>query len=208
LIAAGIAAAQTACPADSRREAMPMKDVVMSVRFVIEVDAIRAIAEVVNSRSTPIFVIDSAFTVKREGVSIRRDNLIVSFDGPDTAILSSKLLPLDKDKRWATPPTAYATRIDPGARYAGEFRVALPLRAGNPGAPTVGAGHATNELHEQQCKVLRFELGAIPWAEGLVIGSLEIEGRRFDQLTALAGSIQEVLTTGHPVPGVPCILAR
>ena len=183
-----------------------LRDVQMSTRLAARIDSLELTAEIVNGRHEPIFIIDTVIVVGRDGPVIQRDNLVVSFEGHDVALLASKLVALDPTMRWATPPTVYATRVEPGSRYVGVFRTALPLEAaprgsrGSRGAP-VPAGEPASD----RCNDVRFEVGVIPWVDGLVGGSVVIDGKPLAQLIARAASHQVVLTAMHSGVALPCI---
>lgn len=161
---------------------------------------------IVNRGSRNIFLIDVAFRVSAKGEEVRPDHLLVSFEPPATAVLSSKLLPLDPKIAWATPPVAYATRVASGATHVGDVGASVPLRVQAP-FPPAPAGGGPAGFREVSCDRIRFELGIIPESAELKAQPRSMAGRDVYELSALAWKRQEILSVeSRDVPvtlGVP-----
>src|SRR5262249_20345032 len=101
--------------------------VTLTARFTIAGDRLDVQARVTNGTSSDVYVIDTAFKVGPGGVEVRPDHLEVKYEGPETAVLSSNRPPFDPPVRWAVPPTAYGTRVAPGATHEAMLGARLPL---------------------------------------------------------------------------------
>jgi len=159
-----------------------------------------------NNRTEPIYLIDVAFRVGKAGVEVRPDHLMVAFEPPTTAILSSKLLPIDPSIQWATPPVVYATRIAPNESYQNTLGKPLPMRpegdkprVGEDGAPVGPAPRTVT------CRRLVFELGVIPDAPELQATPEMLAGRPVYRLNAVAWKRQEIVSAVGENLSVPLL---
>lgn len=191
---------------DPRKGEAVMDQVNFSAEFRISPGRLVIAFSVRNDRDAEIYLIDHAFDVGRDGVTVRPDHLEVRYEDAGQVLLASKLPPLDSTIQWAVPPKIYATPVRPGAQYANEVSAALPLRPKGWRTPRNEQGEVLSDrIIEGQCTGLRFELGVIPADPGESAPTTRLAGVDVVQLGAQAARRQVVLEMKQPGVSVPCL---
>lgn len=170
-------------PMTSKEMTAKVDGVEMKATFHGQKDGLDVEFTVINASQVSVYVTDFALEVKREGTSVRLDRLSVSYVAPDTAILASRLFPLDPNVRRAHPPDAYVTKVAPNGSYRSTLRAPIPLRVEG----------AQLQDPDVECSRIRFELGMIPDSPALTPAAMTIDGKAMFRLSTAAWRLQKVL---------------
>src|SRR5437867_627321 len=139
-----------------------------------------------NETEREVYLIDLEILVQPHGETWRPAQLMVGYEPPETAVLASKLLPLNPDALWAVPPGAYTSPVAPGEKYRNTLTTSLPLRAKTAQIPGDGPHFAWRKA--------RFELGVIRHSPEITVEKDEIGGKSVCRVSAEAWRHQEILT--------------
>jgi len=170
-------------PMTSKEMIAKVDGIEMKATFHGQKDRVDVEVTVINATQISIYVTDFAFEVKREGVSLRFDRLWVGYMAPETAILASRLFPLDTTVRRAHPPDAYATKVVPNGTYRSTLHASIPLHVEG----------AQLQVPDVDCARTRFELGVIPDSPELTPIAMTIDGKAVFRLSTAAWRLQKVL---------------
>ncbi len=165
--------------------------------------------EITNSKPVDIYVTDFSVVVRPEGPKLRRDHLRVSFDPPDTAVLSSYLSALPENTTWVTPPVAYTTKVASGDTYRNIVSAARPLRTPD-AKPRFGpeGEPITEGEHEIVCNKVRFELGVIIHSPELYSRQFNLLDMDIHELNMAAWKHQVVISVEADKINVPVIVRK
>jgi hypothetical protein len=130
-------------------------------------DHIKVDIAVTNEGQASVYVTDFAIEVAAGATHLQFDRLSVAYEPPNTAVLASRLFPLDPNARWAHPPSAYATKVAPNETYRSTLSAPVPLRVQG----------AQQQEPDVECTRIRFELGVIPESPDLDPKPMTIAGK-------------------------------
>ncbi len=115
--------------------------------------------QIKNSNDRIIYTTDIGIIVQAGGTTVVGFQSRISWEAPNTVVLSTALQPLDPTVARAMPPRAYARRLLPGESVDNKVQLPLPLRA-------------TDVLPSDKgekivCSNIRFEISTIPDSDTL-----------------------------------------
>jgi hypothetical protein len=193
----------------------------LSAEWAVDADQVAVTFRVSNNSTQPVYAIDGTFCPSPGGVVNWSDRLTVDFRPPATAVLGSRLTPLNPSVHSVFPPVAFAVRLDVGEEHRSTLAASLPLIpdgmttqpvpsvvliAGKPivrpyaGAPPQLADHSLT------CRTAVFELGVIPHDESLDPRPARLDDRDLVRLQKAAWSLQRVLIAVLEPAEIPMLI--
>jgi hypothetical protein len=172
-VAATTATAQTTInvrkvtPMISKEMTTKADSVEMKATFHVQPDRVEVDFVVTNAGPTNIYLTDFDFDSDTNGSRLRLDRLPVHYEPPNTAVLVSRLLPLNPNAKLLQPPAAYATKVAPGETYRTSLSAPIPLRIQG----------ARQQEPDVECTRIRVELGVIPESPDLDPKPMTIAGK-------------------------------
>jgi len=182
----------------------------MTVEWKVEADHVAVTYRVANSGAEPIYVIDGSFHVGPGGAVVWSDCLKVGFRLPDTAVLGSRLLPLNPLVHSTYSPATFAIRLAAGEAHESTLTAPLPLVPD--GMTTQPVSHEVviggkivlppfagepPQLADRPiiCHAANFDLGVIPDDESLSAQPARLANRNVFRLEKAAWSLQRIVTS-------------
>ncbi|HEY1377537.1 MAG TPA: hypothetical protein VGF55_12125, partial [Gemmataceae bacterium] len=105
-----------------------MNDLVrLTVKWAVDADRVAVTYRVANDGPQPVYVIDGAFRAAPGGEATWLDRLKVDFRPPGTAVLGSRLTPLNPAAHSRYPPATFAVRLAAGEAHESTLAAPLPL---------------------------------------------------------------------------------
>jgi hypothetical protein len=153
-----------------------------------------------NTSDTDLFVLDIGIQVRNEGTVVGNGPPRVEVNDPARVDLLSKLLPLNPNVDYASPPSAYASFLRKGETRKGVMTLPLPLVPRNL--------KATKEVGEIICRQVRFTMGVIPAPRVASAEEQEIAGTRVWRLSTDAYDLQQEISVDVPVSGIRVLYPR
>jgi hypothetical protein len=193
----------------------------LAVEWKINADQVVVTYRVTNGGSASVYVIDGGLTALGGGKMKWSDRLKVGFISPETAVLGSRLTPLDPRVHSMYPPETYGVCVKPGDSHQSTLTAPLPLVADGmttepPPPPVVMVGSKRVAMYSGDppqladqpivCRAARFELGVIPHDESLQAAPIHLAGRDVYRLAAAAWSLQQLVAVEKRPIELPMLL--
>lgn len=169
-----------------------MEGVELRGRFHVDDDAVLIEYSVENYREEDIYLTDVTIRVGPQGSFRDIGASFVVLEEPDTAVISSYLLPWPPGVSWTVPPTVYATRVLSGRSFQGTLEAQRPLRTMN--LDRRYQAEIATQTEDVECHNLRFDLGVIPHNDALDVRDVTIAGLEVAELAMNAVHHQEILS--------------
>jgi hypothetical protein len=182
----------------------------MAVGWKVGTDQVAVTYRVTNGGAAPVYVIDGCFHAGPGGVMAWSDRLMVGFRPLGTAVLGSRLTPLNPAVHSTFPPATFAVRLAAGATHESTLTAPLPLvpdgmttESASPAAINGGkrivrpfAG-GPPQLADRPvvCRAVVFELGVIPHDESLHPLPTRLADRGVFRLEKAAWSLQRIVNS-------------
>lgn len=180
----------------------------LTAEWTIDAEHVAVKYRVSNAGLQPLYVIDGSFRAGPGGSATWVDRLQISFRPPDTAVLGSRLTPLDPRVHYAFPPHTFAVRIAAGESHENTLTAPLPLVSdGTTTAPVPEAvviGGKVVRTHAGDPPPLAdkpvvgraavFELGVIPHDDALRAQPARLADRDLFRLEKASWPLQQILT--------------
>src|SRR4051812_35404635 len=99
----------------------------LTVEWTVETDHVAVTYRAVNGGADLVYVIDGNFRAGPGGVAVWSDRLKVGLRPPATAVLGSRLTPLNPSVHSAFPPATFAVRLATGEAHESTLTAPLPL---------------------------------------------------------------------------------
>jgi hypothetical protein len=191
--------------------------ILMTVEWKVEADHVAVTYRVANSSAEPVYLIDGSFHGPGGAVAWS-DRLKVGFRPPETAVLGSRLVPLNPLVHSTYSPATFAVRLGAGETHESTLTAPLPLVPDGmttqpvPQAVVIGgklvpppfAGEPP-QLADRPivCRAATFELGVIPHDETLCAQPARLANRNVFRLEKAAWSLQRIVSAERRVIEMP-----
>jgi hypothetical protein len=177
--------------------------------WAIEADRVAVSYRILNDGMRPVYVIDGGLWPGPDGAVDWSDRLTVEFRPPLTAVLASRLAPLNPAVHSVFPPAAFAVRLDAGKEHRSTLTAPLPLLPNGmttrriPSLDVAVGKRVVRPLSRSPrqiadrlltCRKIIFELGLVPHDDALKPCPIKLAGRALVRLEKAAWSLQRVST--------------
>lgn len=194
----------------------------LTAEWTVSADRVAVTHRVRNGGTRPVYVIDGSLRPGPAGVMVWSDRLKINYRPPETAVLASRLTPLNPRVHSTYPPATFAVRLLPGEEHASALAAPLPLVPDgmtNTPIPTavVVAGkrvirpYAGNppEFADRPivCRATVFELGVIPHDDSLSPRPARLADRDWFRLEEPAWALQQLVTAERRGIELPMLLS-
>jgi hypothetical protein len=192
----------------------------LTAEWTIDAEHVAVKYRVTNGGADPVYVIDGTFRAGPAGAATWDDRLQIVFRPPDTAVLGSRLTPLDPRVHYAFPPHTLAVRVAAGESHESTLTAPLPLvpdgTTTTPVPEAVVIGGKVVRTHAGDpppladkpvvCRVAEFELGVIPNADELRAQPARLADRDLFRLEKAAWSLQQIVTAERRPVELPMLV--
>jgi hypothetical protein len=192
----------------------------LTAEWTIETDRVSLKYRVSNAGSDPVYVVDGRFEA-RGGETVWSDRLRVEFRPPATAVLASRLVPLNPSVHYHYPPHTFAVKVPAGESLENTLTAPLALVCDGtttepaPEAVVIGGkiipppfpGGVPKFANRQiVCRAAVFELGIIPHEEELRAQPAYVADRELFRLEKAAWSLQQIATVEKRLVELPMLV--
>jgi hypothetical protein len=153
-----------------------------------------------NVSDQTIYTTDMGILVQPGGNSVVGFQPRISWEAPDTILLSTALQPLDPTVARAVPPRVYARRLSPKESVESKVQLALPLR------PT--GVMPTDKDEKVVGSGIRLEISAIPDSGALAAKEQSVGGQPMWVLSAAAWHQQWIVAAEQTGLSTPILLKK
>ena len=194
----------------------------LTVEWTVETGRVAVTYRLANAGTEPVYVIDGAFRAGPGGVIAWSDRLMVGYRPPATAVVGSRLTPLNPSVHSRFPPSTFAVRLAAGEAHQNTLTAPLPLVPDGmttepvptavvvigKGVPPPFAGEPPRLADRSiVCRAATFELGVIAHDESLRPQPAHLAGRDVFRLERAAWSLQRIVTAERHAIELPMRVA-
>jgi hypothetical protein len=195
-----------------------MTDLVrLTVDWTVDADRVAVTYRVVNGGAEPVYVIDGRFRAGPGGTATWSNRLTIGFQVPETAVLGSRLTPLNSRIHSTFSPATFAIRLTPGESHESTLIAPLPLVPDGmtteqaPAAVVIAGKRVPSRFtdeppladHPIVCRVAVFELGVVPHDESLRPMAARLADRDVFRLEKAAWELQRIMSAERRPIEVP-----
>lgn len=197
---AGVAAGIMQLPPPAEGKDEMREKVTLKFEARVQAGRLEIVYRIGNVSDQTIYTTDLGILVQPGGDSVVGFQPRISWEAPDTILLSTALQPLDPTVARAAPPRVYARRLSPKESVENKAQLALPLR------PT--GIMPTDKDEKVVCSRVRMEISAIPDSGALAPKEQGVGSQPMWVLSAAAWHQHRIVAVEQAGLSIPILLKK